>query len=303
MNRLRKAADYLLGYNRREKRATLILVIILLLLMLIRYINIPSERPEIYVNVIKDSLTSGISDEGSSNNAGLFDFDPNTADSKTLMELGMSSKQASTLVKYRNAGAKFKTAGDLNKVYGMDAGLVKMLTPFVIIKGEIATTGKAGNADSLSGDYNIKPVREVCLIELNSSTADELQKLPGIGEKLSERIIRFRDLLGGFYSPDQLIEVYGIDTSALDNIMGLVYVNTDSVRKICIDTCSYKVLARHPYIGSSAARSIIKYRELMGVPGSLEELVRQKVIDTTRAHRMAPYCAFSTVKKEVLKGR
>ena len=49
------------------------------------------------------------------------------------------------------------------------------------------------------------------VVELNSADTTALKKVPGIGSVFAKRIIKYRELLGGFYSVEQLGEVYGID--------------------------------------------------------------------------------------------
>src|SRR5690606_40943919 len=53
----------------------------------------------------------------------------------------------------------------------------------------------------------------VLALDINRCTAGELVALPGIGPVLAERIIKYRNLLGGFVDKWQLVEVYGLDSS------------------------------------------------------------------------------------------
>jgi len=293
MNRFRKTTDNLFGYNRREKRATLTLVIFLIILFIIRFISLPREKPIITVNITGEPGTSDSVNLVSESTWQLYPFNPNTVTKEGLLRLGLTSRQASTLISYRNSGARFRKAEDLGRVYGISSEVVNKLKPYIIIEDEKNLPVNHIHSDSIVVKERVAAATDVCLLELNSCTREDLLKLPGIGEALSERIIRFRELLGGFVSAEQLGEVYGIDTSLVGDLLGMVYVNTDSVRKIPIDTCGYKRLARHPYIGPAAARSILKYRELIGPPSGIDILVREKVIDSLKASRMAPYCSFT----------
>ena len=49
------------------------------------------------------------------------------------------------------------------------------------------------------------------LVELNTADTTILKKVPGIGSTFARRIMKYRELLGGFYDVSQLAEVYGID--------------------------------------------------------------------------------------------
>ena len=41
-------------------------------------------------------------------------------------------------------------------------------------------------------------------LELNMADAQDLEVLPGLGPVLSQRIVRFREMLGGFHDIDNL---------------------------------------------------------------------------------------------------
>jgi competence ComEA-like helix-hairpin-helix protein len=58
------------------------------------------------------------------------------------------------------------------------------------------------------------PLRPL-LIDLNHATAQELERLPGIGSSLAGRIIADRDRLGPFGSPEALLRVPGIGPRTL----------------------------------------------------------------------------------------
>jgi comEA protein len=62
------------------------------------------------------------------------------------------------------------------------------------------------------------------LINLNTATIAELDKLPGIGESKANEIIRFRQEKGGFAKIEQLKEVKGIGESTFNKLKPLVTV-------------------------------------------------------------------------------
>jgi DNA uptake protein ComE-like DNA-binding protein len=135
-----------------------------------------------------------------------------------------------------------------------------------------------------------KPAREK--MELNSCDSAMLESLPGLGPVLSSRIIRFRNLLGGFVSVDQLKEVYGLPPETFETISGVFYIDSSRVRKIKINTAGYSELSRSPYLEKYEIQSIIKYRKLAGKIGSTGELVDNKIISDSTAMKIGPYLQF-----------
>jgi len=293
MNSLRKNVDRLFGFKRREKRATIILALILLSVIILRFSLLSHNAGIVVITPLPEKNIEIESNYHITEHPRvmLFNFDPNTATRDTLLALGLNRQQVSTLINYRNAGARFSSASDLFRVYGFDTATVIPLMNYVTIEKQDNNSSDVRSKIVLpKNDTGLVKYSNKCIIELNSCTAVQLQGLPGIGTVLSERIIKYRDLLGGFISTDQLGEVYGVDTTVMNTITDWVYVNPENIRMISIDTCSFNELARHPYIGKEAARSIIKYRKLFGPPASFGVLAEQKVIDNAKALKIAPYC-------------
>lgn len=61
-------------------------------------------------------------------------------------------------------------------------------------------------------------------LDVNIATAAELEKLPGIGEELAERIVAYRTEHGAFESVEQLLEVPGIGEGKLAAMDGRITV-------------------------------------------------------------------------------
>lgn len=127
------------------------------------------------------------------------------------------------------------------------------------------------------------------LTDLNRCTALELAQLPGIGPVLSERIVRYRRLLGGFIDTRQLDEVYGLDSAVISLITPHLTLTFDSVTPLVLDSASFGDLARHPYVGYETARLVTRYRSIAGPPLKLGVMVNQGVITHEQAERLAPY--------------
>ena len=140
-----------------------------------------------------------------------------------------------------------------------------------------------------SGTAEKNPLR----IELNSADSLLLKSLPGIGNVLSSRIVRYRNLLGGFVTVKQLAEVYGIDSLLTARLEPLLFTDTTLVRAIDINSAGYGDLLRHPYISEIEASRIINYRNRAGVIESISELPINRIIEPVRFRRVLPYLTLS----------
>jgi competence protein ComEA len=169
-------------------------------------------------------------------------------------------------------------------MYGISAAEVKYKGKYIpYIKSETDTTPKKKHAAAN---------KKIPLVDLNSCDTSELISLPGIGSVLSKRIIKYRNLLGGYASVNQLHEVYGLPPETFEIIKGRVFADTSLLVRIKINSAGYKELSRQPYFDKYEVQAILKYRELKGRIGGINELVENKLIPTEKLTKIKPYLKF-----------
>jgi DNA uptake protein and related DNA-binding proteins len=241
----------------------------------------------------KAASTSGSGRVASSSGSGgapLQTFDPNTLDSVGFVRLGFSSAQARTLLKYRSAGGRFRRAEDFAKSYVVSPEMYEKLAPFIRIETDIhgreihkdaVSQGAAKNSSSLSTEGAVQasgkrttsppgsasPSSSLASpprVEINSAGEEALQKLRGIGPYYAQKIIQYRERLGGFVLIGQLLEIEGIDEERLAQFGEQVDIDYEKIRPLSLTDADAKALGAHPYIGPYAARWIVHYRTQFG---------------------------------------
>ncbi|NJO73705.1 MAG: helix-hairpin-helix domain-containing protein [Leptolyngbyaceae cyanobacterium RM1_406_9] len=150
----------------------------------------------------------------------LFQFNPNTASITELIELGFAPNLAKRIDNYRNKQGRFRIASDLLKIYGMDTALYKRLIPYISIP---ASQSKANN-ENLSVKEESNEIK-ITQFDVNEADTIQLIRIYGIGSKLSQRIIKYRNQLGGFISISQLQEVYGLDSTVVKELTQYVFIS------------------------------------------------------------------------------
>ncbi|MBM3435747.1 MAG: helix-hairpin-helix domain-containing protein, partial [Bacteroidetes bacterium] len=133
------------------------------------------------------------------------------------------------------------------------------------------------------------PTTKIFSISLNDADTIDLQQLPGIGPSFARRIVKYRDLLGGFCTKEQLLEVYGMDSTRYAAIQGYVTVNPDIVRKMNINTISIKEMTRHPYFEFYVAKSILNYRNGIGSYTDIAQIKEAKLVYEQLYNKIEPY--------------
>jgi len=68
-------------------------------------------------------------------------------------------------------------------------------------------------------------------VDLNRAGVEELMKLPGVGEKVAERIVSYRDENGGFDAPEELMNVRGIGEKTYLKLESYLTVSKESRKK------------------------------------------------------------------------
>jgi competence protein ComEA len=217
----------------------------------------------------------------------LFYFDPNTLSAEQWKALGLRDKTISTILNYINKGGKFRSAEDLKKIYGLHDDEYERLSPFVKIENQTSVINKTPTVSSINNSSNKKNYRGE-IIDINNADTTTLMQLPGIGNKLANRIITFRERLGGFYAVDQIAETYALPDSTFIKIKPFLKTNNE-VKKININTADANILKQHPYIKWNLANAIIQYRNQHGLFKSVNDVQQIALITPEIFKKVAPY--------------
>lgn len=223
------------------------------------------------------------SESKSFTNGALFYFDPNTASFEDWRRLGLNERTSKTVIKYVSKGGKFYKPEDLQKIWGMPEGFYERVRDYVKI------TSVVRNYPAYENKPFVREERKPVMVNINEADTSELIALPGIGSKLSARIINFRDKLGGFYSVEQIGETWGLPDSTFQKLKPRFQVEADNVRKINVNTATKDELKVHPYIRWNLANAIVEYRNQHGTFKSLEELKNIALIDETTFGKIVHY--------------
>ena len=203
----------------------------------------------------------------------LFPFDPNTLDSAGFVLLGIKPHIASNILKYRKKGGHFKVPADLGKIYGIDSALFATLQPFV----QIAQTTAIATPD--------------ILLEIN--TADTTQLTQIMSKGLAKRIVIYREKLGGYYSTEQLKEVYRITEKELKGIEPYLCIEGSHISTIDVNSASIERLKRHPYINFYQAKAICELRKAKKKIVAINELALLEEFSDIDIKRLTPYLNFN----------
>ena len=160
-----------------------------------------------------------------------FPFNPNTVSVEDLKRLGFSEKQAMALENYRQKGGRFHRPSDFAKSFVVADSVYKRLEPYI----------------------------EIPKLDLNRADSTALLALPGIGPFFAGKIVEYREQLGGYSYPGQLMEIWHFDQEKYIGLQDLITCSEPAPYPLW--TLPEAELAHHPYISKAEAHGIVLYRE------------------------------------------
>ncbi|MEA3478374.1 MAG: helix-hairpin-helix domain-containing protein, partial [Bacteroidota bacterium] len=126
-------------------------------------------------------------------------------------------------------------------------------------------------------------------IDINRADSTQLLPLPGIGPVFAGRIIKYRNLLGGYVSVDQLGEVYGLSAETLDLIRGRITIDTSLICKMQLNHATFRELLRHPYLEYEDVKALVGYRDFKGDITSVNELRTNQIFHDSILNKINVY--------------
>ena len=161
-----------------------------------------------------------------------FRFNPNTATAEDFQRLGFSEKQAASIVSYREKGGRFRRKTDFAKSFVVADSVYRRLEAYI----------------------------DIPLVDINKADSAAFDSLPGIGPYFASKMVSYREELGGYSYPEQLMDIWHFDREKYDGLKDLIEVGESAPYQLW--TLPEEELRKHPYIGRSA-HAVVLWRSSM----------------------------------------
>ncbi len=290
-------------YTKSERRVILLLLAIALLLLgiwaimeYLRPVEVPvtlSESEEIDSFLANLEEQEKIRKSHTSKNeisAVLQPFDPNTADSVLLRQLGLPVYIVRNILKYRAKGGVFRSPESFSRIYGLKEEVYQKLKPYITIAPLVSVSHvRTDTFRQLKDTIPYVPkYEEGTIVDLNKADTSILKRIPGIGSTLARMIVVYRQRLGGFYDVSQLQEVPHVGVE----LNKWFVVTPAGLHKIQVNSASLDKLRSHPYMDFYKAKAIMEYRRKRGKIKGLSQLSMFEEFTEKDLKRLSPYLTF-----------
>src|SRR5688572_24713273 len=223
-------------------------------------------------------------------------FNPNELTEQQWIDFGMKPWLAKRILNYRKKVGDFKSKADVQKIYGLPDSVYQKFAPYILLPETAENArGIAGKTPGTYGERKFESTKKTFKLQafdINLADTTELKRIRGIGSKLSVRILKYRDKLGGFTSEEQIKEVFGLQPETLDSLRKYTYVENDfNPKKINLNRVTFEELKTHPYLKYNQSRAIIAYRDQHGLYQKIEDIKKIKLMDEVTFAKLRPYLA------------
>jgi DNA uptake protein ComE-like DNA-binding protein len=215
-----------------------------------------------------------------------YPFNPNFITEYKGYTLGMSLEEIKRLHAFRAQNKYVNSAKEFQQVTKISDSLLNEISPYFKFPDWVNQPKKAFAYQKFEKKAIVKK-------DINLATKEDFMAVYGIGDALSERIIKFRDKLGAFVSLNQLHDVWGLTDEVIENLEKRFYINdqTQIINKIKINEINVKDLANFPYFNFYQAKEIIKLRSHQGTLKS-GDLTKIKEISEEKLKTIELYLEF-----------
>ncbi len=213
----------------------------------------------------------------------IYPFNPNYISDYKGYQLGMSVKEIDRLLTYRKKGMFVNSKEEFQTVTKISDSLLNIIAPYFkfpdwVVRRQAKLRKEkrrlhSGKKEKIpNGSHYV-----VSTTDINKATIDDFQSIQGIGETLSERIVKYRDRLQGFTYNDQLFEVWNLDKETVEKVLRVFKViEKPFIKRININTASFKEVLATPYIDYDLCKKIFEYRDEVA---ELQNIVELKNIE------------------------
>jgi competence ComEA-like helix-hairpin-helix protein len=222
-------------------------------------------------------------------------FDPNTVDSLTLIHFGLKPWKVKNFLHYRAAGKVFRSAEDLGDTYGWTAEDVEMLASYVRVGKQYEKKEKKREEREQWEKKEEKPehtsnkFQSLTKVDVNTADTTLLRRIPGVGAKISDAIVRYRKRLGGFHSVEQLLDIKIVSPELLE---WFSVSSSPALQKFNINKASFQALNSHPYISYEQTKALLQYIRLYGDVKDEEMLLATGIFTKEEVEKLKPYIAY-----------
>ena len=215
----------------------------------------------------------------------IYPFNPNFITDFKGYQLGLSIKEIDRLHNFRKKGSYVNSVKEFQEITKVSDSLLNVISPYFQFPKWVTSK----NTNSISKPKN-KIHIPIVKNDINAANISDLRVVNGIGEKLADRIIKYRTKLQGFTFSSQLYEVWNLDKEVVDRVLLHFEVKKlPIIHKINVNEASFKEVLSIVYIDYELTKKIFNYKDEVAEIQEIEELKKIDGFPIEKFDRIALY--------------
>ncbi len=215
-------------------------------------------------------------------------FNPNFITDFKGYQLGMSMEEIDRLLAFRKTNRFVNSPKEFQEVTQVSDSLLQKIAPYFKFPDWVLKRNLNQPKTFL---FHAKETNTI--IDINIATVEDLKKVYGIGDALSQRILKEKDKLGGFVSMEQMKDIWGLSPEVVESLQkGFAIRQLPPIKKINMNTSSIKELMQLSYFKYPLAKAIVTYRSMNGKFQNVEELTKISGFPIDKIKIIALYLEF-----------
>jgi len=237
----------------------------------------------------KQGIVDSLKFKGRKTKTVIYPFNPNFISDFKGYKLGMSVAEIDRLQEYRKQNKFVNSAAEFQAVTKVSDSLLKAISPYFKFPDWV-NNKKEFRRTFEKEEYS--KAQKTVVFDINQASKEDLMKIYGIGDKISERILEQKQKLGAFVSMEQLYDIWGLSEDVISKLKTTFAVkSTGNLRKVNINNASAKELAQFPFFKYPLAKEIVIFRTMNG-DLSIEDLPKIKGFPIEKIKIIALYLDF-----------
>jgi competence ComEA-like helix-hairpin-helix protein len=284
-------------YHKNQRNGIFLLTILILILQSIIFfgtfsLNQLEDVSQLEIIAFQKKIDSLKEIEIKDRRPKIFPFNPNYISDYKGAQLGMSLIEIDRLLLYRKKNKFIASKQEFQNITKVSDSLLNQIAPYFKFPEWVTKKKKLKTKSNtaLNRVENTHKKKSISSIDMNKASAEDFKTIYGIGEKLSERIIKYRSKLQGFSFESQIKEVWGLEEETVEKVLSIFkIIEKPTIRKININTVTFKELLNTPYIDFALCKKIFEYRDEIAAYQNISELKNIKDFPLGKYDRIVLY--------------
>jgi DNA uptake protein ComE-like DNA-binding protein len=282
-------------YTKNQRNGILFLLIIIIFLQLIfHFKNFDSQQlvdfSQPIITSYKKQLDSLKKKSSKKKKFKIYPFNPNYISDYKGYQLGMNVDEIDRLLAHREQKLYVNSSKEFQTITKISDSLLQKISPFFKFPDWVQKKNKNKNNQQRYIPNSRINVSEITTEDINKATLKDFTAIEGVDEYISERIIKYRSKLQGFSFKEQLFEVWGLDELMANKILSTFSIkNKPIIKKVNINTASFKEVLSNPYIDYKLCIQIFDYRDEVAELQSISEIKNIEGFPIKKYNRIVLY--------------